>query len=750
MANRSLGTLTLDLIAKIGGFEKGMEKAEREAEKRSRAIAKVVNEAAALGIKAFGGLASAGVAAFAVINRQADNIAGFQDLADRIGDTASAVASLKLASDVSGVSLDTVGAASIRLTASLSKTDEEAKGVGAAIKALGLNFQAFKSLSPVDQIEAVAKAMNGFADGSEKTAVAVALFGKAGAELIPFLNDLADGAERQNKLTVEQIKLADDYTKSTARLKSEFESFIQFQSAEAIPTLQSVQDVLADIAKNQATIEVITAVVNTAMKAAIIVFQTVAVVGANVGFVFLTVGREIAAWAAQIAAIGRGDLRGFTAISDAVKADAERAKAELEKFERRVMSIGHPVYMDDEIRRLRNRAEAATNPARPRINTAGLSTDTPKKNNEAEQAAKAAQSYLDNLKKQLQATENLSVAETVLRDIQTGRLKLAGGVTEAELLNIARQIDAAKALAQAEQDRIKAIQAIAQAQAQIDEKAVSEADALMRDNEALRLEIELIGKEGEALTQVELARNASNLARKEEELILAQNSEASATVIASLEREISLLKQRAGLIQDRAAARDAAEEVKKQESFYAEAYKNIQAGFGQTFMDMMNGNFKNIGDGFVQLLNRMVAEALAADLMNALFGQANKSGQRGGGLLGDLFNGFLGIFGGGNVGTPGWNPFGGGRANGGAVLPNMIYEVNENGPEMLEMGGRQFLMMGEQAGRVIPNSGSGRSVVVNINPVFAPNTTRATIDQASATIARDLQMVLSRGTAGVR
>lgn len=738
MANRSLGTLTLDLIAKIGGFEKGMEKAEREAEKRSRAIAKVVNEAAALGIKAFGGLASAGVAAFAVINRQADNIAGFQDLADRIGDTASAVASLKLASDVSGVSLDTVGAASIRLTASLSKTDEEAKGVGAAIKALGLNFQAFKSLSPVDQIEAVAKAMNGFADGSEKTAVAVALFGKAGAELIPFLNDLADGAERQNKLTVEQIKLADDYTKSTARLKSEFDSFIQFQSAEAIPTLQSVQDVLADIAKNQATIEVITAVVNTAMKAAIIVFQTVAVVGANVGFVFLTVGREIAAWAAQIAALGRGDLRGFTAISDAVKADAERAKAELEKFERRVMSIGQPVYMDDEIRRLRNRAEAATNPARPRINTAGLSTDTPKKNNEAEQAAKAAQSYLDNLKKQLQATENLSVAETVLRDIQTGRLKLVGGVTEAELLKIARQIDAAKALAQAEQDRIKAIQAVAQAQAQIDEKAVSEADALMRDNEALRLEIELIGKEGEALTQVELARNASNLARKEEELILAQNSEASATVIASLEREISLLKQRAGLIQDRAAARDAAEEVKKQESFYAEAYKNIQAGFGQTFMDMMNGNFKNIGDGFVQLINRMVAEAMAADLMNALFGQANKSGQRGGGLFGDFFNGFLGIFGGGNVGTPGWNPFGGGRAAGGVALPNTIYRINENGPEMLEMGGRQYLMMGNQAGKVIPNGG-GQQIVNNHFSIQGP------VDRRSeATIAKAATRALQR------
>ncbi|AOV01672.1 phage tail length tape measure family protein [Delftia tsuruhatensis] len=39
MASRSLGTLTLDLIAKIGGFTAGLTQAEREADKRAKAIA---------------------------------------------------------------------------------------------------------------------------------------------------------------------------------------------------------------------------------------------------------------------------------------------------------------------------------------------------------------------------------------------------------------------------------------------------------------------------------------------------------------------------------------------------------------------------------------------------------------------------------------------------------------------------------------------------------------------------------------
>lgn len=319
-----------------------MDKAEREAQKRSKAIAKAIDDASKIAITAFGALSAAGVAAFAVLNRQADNIAGFQDLADKIGDTATAVASLKTASDVSGVSLETVSVASIRLTASLSEASEESKGVGEAISQLGLNFQQFQALSPVEQIDVLAQAMAGLDDASERTAIAVKLFGRAGAEIIPFLNDLADGSERQTRLTEEQIRQADEYTKANARLKSQFESFLQLQTAEALPVLTQVQQILSEIAKNEATIEVVTATLGVALKAVIVIFQTIAVVASDVGFVFLSVGREIGAWAAQIAALGRGDLAGFTAISDAVKEDGIRARKELDDFQARIMSIGQP------------------------------------------------------------------------------------------------------------------------------------------------------------------------------------------------------------------------------------------------------------------------------------------------------------------------------------------------------------------------------------------------------------------------
>jgi TP901 family phage tail tape measure protein len=64
------------------------------------------------------------------------------------------------------------------------------------------------------------------------------------------------------------------------------------------------------------------------------------------------------------------------------------------------------------------------------------------------------------------------------------------------------------------------------------------------------------------------------------------------------------------------------------------------------------------------------------------------------------------------------NLFKGGRANGGGVSPNSMYQVNERGiPEMLLSGGKQFLLTANQSGNVVPlksSAGSGGGVIVNL------------------------------------
>lgn len=66
MASRSLGTLTLDLIAKIGGFTAGLTQAEREADKKAKAIAakakQIQKEWDAVGKAIGGAIAAIGIA----------------------------------------------------------------------------------------------------------------------------------------------------------------------------------------------------------------------------------------------------------------------------------------------------------------------------------------------------------------------------------------------------------------------------------------------------------------------------------------------------------------------------------------------------------------------------------------------------------------------------------------------------------------------------------------------------------------
>lgn len=72
------------------------------------------------------------------------------------------------------------------------------------------------------------------------------------------------------------------------------------------------------------------------------VFETFALLGANLAFVFKTVGREIGAYAAQINAMLRLDFKGARFIRDAVTADAKAARAELDALEKKILGLGAP------------------------------------------------------------------------------------------------------------------------------------------------------------------------------------------------------------------------------------------------------------------------------------------------------------------------------------------------------------------------------------------------------------------------
>lgn len=114
------------------------------------------------------------------------------DVSEQTGIAVEQLASLDRVAQYSGTSLETLTGASTKLSKALATSNEDSKGAAQAIKALGLDYEAFRKLEPDQQMLAIAKAMDGVEKGTGKTAAAMLLFGKTGAELLPFLKELAE------------------------------------------------------------------------------------------------------------------------------------------------------------------------------------------------------------------------------------------------------------------------------------------------------------------------------------------------------------------------------------------------------------------------------------------------------------------------------------------------------------------------------------------------------------------------------
>ncbi|MNE73329.1 hypothetical protein D3C80_1693340 [compost metagenome] len=88
-----------------------------------------------------------------------------------------------------------------------------------------------------------------------------------------------------------------------------------------------------------------------------------------------------------------------------------------------------------------------------------------------------------------------------------------------------------------------------------------------------------------------------------------------------------------------------------------------------------------------------------------------------------------------------------GRATGGAVAANEMYQVGENNmPEILRSGGKQYLIPGDN-GQVIPMKSWGRGGGVTVGQMVFPGITdRRTAEESSIVMQRRLGQLVA-GTA---
>lgn len=244
-----IGSLRVDLGLNSAQFQAGLKRAQSG----------LGNFAKVAGV-GLAGIATAAVAAGAAL---APFIKSSIDSADRMGELAQstgvsveALTSYGYAAKMSGSDTETLATGLRKLSQNMLAVSQGSTGpVAAAFSALGISVQnANGTLRSSDQVLVdVADRFSRMEDGATKTALAVQLFGRSGATLIPFLNQ---GREGLAQLTAEADRLGITISGSTAnaagqfndsldRLDATFDGVINKVTEAALPALNRLGDTLA-------------------------------------------------------------------------------------------------------------------------------------------------------------------------------------------------------------------------------------------------------------------------------------------------------------------------------------------------------------------------------------------------------------------------------------------------------------------------------------------------------------------------
>lgn len=194
MAGR-LGTLTLDLIAKIGGFTGPLEKASKQSKKTADDIS---SAGKAIGIGIGAGAAAAAVGLTLMVKSQMDAIGAQVDLASKLRTTYGSLETLARAGDLAGVSMQQIEAAAGKLELNLGKAAQGSKAQSEALAQLGLNASEVAALPLDERILKINAALAKNVPAAQRAAVAAELFGAKNATAMGLLDtDTLAEAARQ-------------------------------------------------------------------------------------------------------------------------------------------------------------------------------------------------------------------------------------------------------------------------------------------------------------------------------------------------------------------------------------------------------------------------------------------------------------------------------------------------------------------------------------------------------------------------
>lgn len=321
MSDNKVASVYVELGANTAAFQGDMGKAARVAKLECDNIVAAAKNMGML----VGGAIAAGAAAFAGLARQSINAADeMNDLAIKVGMSTESLSAYGYAAKLNGADTQAFATSVQKLN---SNVVDAARGQGAAkdaFAALGISVRDTNGQIKTNEqvMREVSDRFSTFPDGVTKSALAVDIFGKSGADMIQMLNGGSAGLDAM-RAEAEQMGmvLSSDTAAAAAEVNDNIDKMgmvmtglVNKTTADMLPVIKQLSGDLLDSAQKSGFLE-------TAMKGVSGAFKVVVSGGYLLAGVFDAVGQTLGQLAAVAAAIIGGDFAAAKAIWNDNSAD---------------------------------------------------------------------------------------------------------------------------------------------------------------------------------------------------------------------------------------------------------------------------------------------------------------------------------------------------------------------------------------------------------------------------------------------
>lgn len=249
-----IGALKVILGTDNAALEKGFDAAESRISKFGGGVGIAATAIA-------GALTAMAVGVSLKIDGMLEKADKFGKLAQSAGMPVEQFSKLAYAADLSDVSVEQLGTSMGKLSKNMSAVAGGATGPAAeAFKAMGIQVTNTDGTlrASGDVLADIAGKFKGYEDGAAKTALAIALFGKSGADMIPLLNQGRDGlrqaadeAERYGVVIDEKTaRAAEGFNDNMKRMHAITAGIWTLVTAQVAPALERLSQIFLENKEN--------------------------------------------------------------------------------------------------------------------------------------------------------------------------------------------------------------------------------------------------------------------------------------------------------------------------------------------------------------------------------------------------------------------------------------------------------------------------------------------------------------------